>query len=185
MARTYKTEFPDYDGQDDAESLLAMGWQDQSWHNDICPSFHKCGSAIFADYVNPELSEYGQGRADKRFTVIKLDSNGCYISDGDSWDFSTLLDAVACAIGHQFARLLQEALTQEQWQEVRLRNALPDYAGPVCASHNFCDANEYMAESFADIMGRDFLPNDSPPSDDDCTLWNRAWTIAKAQYLTA
>lgn len=89
---------------------------------------------------------------------------------------------------------LAGAFLVQLWQDIgadelaRMRdlNATPDYAMPVCASHDFCDANESMASAFSEIMGRPILPDDSEGmTDADCDLWNQAWTIARAQYLTA
>lgn len=55
----------------------------------------------------------------------------------------------------------------------------------ACASHDHCDANLIMADAFADIMGRAFLPgNDRAPSDADCALWSDAWQRATRDYLT-
>lgn len=38
--RHYLKEFPDLAGpMPEADHLIAAGWDDQSWHNDACPSF--------------------------------------------------------------------------------------------------------------------------------------------------
>jgi hypothetical protein len=67
---------------------------------------------------------------------------------------------------------------------MRARNATPDYAA-ACASHDYCDANDYMADAFAEIIGRDILPdNGEGMTQADCDLWNRAWEIAKSERLT-
>lgn len=90
---------------------------------------------------------------------------------------------------------LAGAFAVQLWQDigaanmamVKATNATPEFAGDtICASHNYCDANESMADAFREIMGRDILPDDdSGMTDADCDLWNRAWSIAKREYLTA
>lgn len=88
----------------------------------------------------------------------------------------------------RFASELRAWLSADDWAEMRARNSRPPYAGPEgpCASHDFCDANEAMAEAFREIVGRDLLPDDGEgPTDADCALWNDAWHIAKREFLTA
>lgn len=89
---------------------------------------------------------------------------------------------------------LAGAFVVQLWQDIgadnmaqcRALNATPEFAMPVCASHNFCDANETMADAFAEIMGRPILPDDGEGmTQADCDLWNQAWAIAKRDYLTA
>ncbi len=76
---SYKSEFPDYDG----EYYLPEGWEDNSWHNDVCPHAEKrdeeIGVRIFLwqDYVDPNNREYDAGkryifeiRVDKAFDYI-------------------------------------------------------------------------------------------------------------------
>ena len=63
IIRTWKTEFPDYDG----EFHLPKGWEDNSWHNDTCPHISKrvehpdleIEVNVWQDYVNPDKREYG------------------------------------------------------------------------------------------------------------------------------
>lgn len=90
---------------------------------------------------------------------------------------------------------LAGAFAVQLWQDigaanmalVKATNATPEFAGDtICASHNYCDANESMAAAFAEIMGRDILPDDdSGMTDADIDLWNAAWSLAKREYLTA
>ena len=78
-----------------------------------------------------------------------------------------------------FVADLREALTAEQFEEIRRRNATPAYAR-ACASHDFIDANESMAAAFETVMG--YGP--SACSDADTALWNAAWEIARHGDLT-
>lgn len=79
-------------------------------------------------------------------------------------------------VAHEFSRVLHEQLGADTMREVVQRNALPEYAR-CCASHDFCDANVYMAEAFEQVTGR--APD--PASDADAALWNEAWEIAKSE----
>jgi len=89
--------------------------------------------------------------------------------------------AQAAEIAASFVALLKEELTVTEWDEMRAKNATPEYAGSVCASHDYCDANMVMAPAFADVMGREI----ELQSEADCTLWGEAWDIAKRDYLSA
>ena len=64
---SYITEFPDYDGQ----FYCPEGWEDHSWHNDVCPRAMRIVDdeakgrhyefSIWQDYVNPNKREYDGG----------------------------------------------------------------------------------------------------------------------------
>ena len=61
---TYKNEFPDFDY---TIPNLGKGWEDNSWHNDVCPSMdYPLGGEkilrIWFDYADPEMRECGGGR---------------------------------------------------------------------------------------------------------------------------
>lgn len=88
-------------------------------------------------------------------------------------------DGLAAELAAVFAAALAEALSAEDWQEMRRRNATADYPAAVCASHDFCDANDVMAEAFKRVTGH----SPRPWSDDDSALWSRAWLAAKRDYL--
>ena len=59
---SYKSEFPDYDG----EFYCPKGWMDNSWHNDVCPRAMKrlesetleIEFSIWQDYVNEDKREF-------------------------------------------------------------------------------------------------------------------------------
>jgi hypothetical protein len=88
------------------------------------------------------------------------------------------------ALAKAFADQLQSELSPDDWQGMRAANGKGDYVA-ACASHDYCDSNMVMADAFALTIGRPFLPEDEPPSNVDCDLWNEAWAIAKRDYLTA
>ncbi len=85
------------------------------------------------------------------------------------------------AVAKTFARIVRESFDKDQMVEVNARNATPEYES-CCATHDFCDANELMAEAFVEILGRDPEVCDEA----DCLVWNKAWTLAKENgfYVT-
>lgn len=92
----------------------------------------------------------------------------------------------------EFVARLRDTLTVAKWDLMRLRNATPTYAGDVCASQDFCDANEVMLAAFEDVFEREMVwPCDvdegAAPEDQerDFALWNAAWAFAKSVHLTA
>jgi len=96
-------------------------------------------------------------------------------------------------LGDRFAELMAEDISPTALHTIRLRNASPEYAGDICATHDFCDANMVMLEAFEQVIGREpaFLEgtdeagNHSPEGDADMRLWGAAWNHAKAAHLTA
>lgn len=53
----------------------------------------------------------------------------------------------------------------------------------ICASHDFCDANMAMHESFVELIGR--TPADDVDCEGSARLWNTAWDRAKAKGFAA
>lgn len=83
------------------------------------------------------------------------------------------------AIAGAFADHVHDATTEEEFSEIKRRNATEDYKFS-CASHDFMDANVEMAAAFHDVMGREA----DVGSDEDTDLWNKAWDMAKSGWLT-
>lgn len=72
-------------------------------------------------------------------------------------------------IGHRFVRILRDELSPSDFAEMLSRNRHePNPA--VCHSHDFCDANVYMADAFG-----------GHPM--DAGVWNAAWGRAKRLML--
>jgi hypothetical protein len=74
---SYRTEFPSFpENGIPVEILHNEEWNDNSWHNDTCPSFvHVGGRAyLFVEYPNKADREYPES---SRFTVYCLDDTGC------------------------------------------------------------------------------------------------------------
>lgn len=88
------------------------------------------------------------------------------------------IDALAC----EFAITLRGHFGAGTWEAMRAENArhADERRTGVCASHDYCDANEVMAEAFATIVGREL----DVQSADDCHTINEAWDRARVAFLT-
>ncbi len=90
----------------------------------------------------------------------------------------------APAIAIQFAKNLMEYL--EEYQErgaeileaIDCENAERDSPG-VCHSHDYCDANVFMASAFTRVTGREI----DLQSHEDMVLWSAAWDFAKVNWF--
>ena len=83
-----------------------------------------------------------------------------------------MADEKVVKLAARFKAILTEWLSEEERAEVVRLNNDPAWHG-CCATHDFCDANEAMAEAFRrEGMGSNF------PDDDD---WNTAWDLFKAE----
>jgi hypothetical protein len=67
----------------------------------------------------------------------------------------------------RFDAVLREWLTPVEYTSMLMLNRTPAYAGNVCASHDYCDANMAMAEA----LGEEFWNDD--------VLWCGAWSAWK------
>ena len=86
------------------------------------------------------------------------------------------------ALANRFADILRDWLTPGDWKEMRKRNAaLPQ---GICASHDFCDANEAMLEAFQSF-GIEPLPEQGEMPESIAAQWGAAWELAKKERLTA
>jgi hypothetical protein len=101
--------------------------------------------------------------------------NGTYAIGAWSWVWDDITDSLA----RTFANDVRDTLTDEQWDEMRRRNATPGYA-KACASHDFVDANECMDAAFFNLFGR----HADASSASDIAAWNAAWDIARWRDLT-
>jgi hypothetical protein len=88
--------------------------------------------------------------------------------------------AAIARLALSFADALRDEIGDDDYAEVCARNATEEYAR-FCASHDFCDANMVMFDAFNTEIGWDMdLDND-----EDTAVWNEAWELARAAYLTA
>lgn len=81
-----------------------------------------------------------------------------------------------------FVLLLMQVLPYDEIKMIQARNATPEYAG-CCASHDFVDANMTMLEAW-ETLGGGSIYGDTAAANNNRIIWNRAWDIAKARYLT-
>lgn len=81
-------------------------------------------------------------------------------------------------LARAFCRHLQRAIGAVGVRKAAARNKLPSYEG-CCASHDFCDANDVMAEAFKEVTLRDM----DTESEGDLALWNEAWDLARSWGL--
>jgi hypothetical protein len=88
QAPLWQREFPDFPPADMPE--LSPGWEDKSWHNDACPSFHDgdLGLTLWIDYADREKRE--MPRYSSRFTLLRQDNyedeHGRVIIETDDWN---------------------------------------------------------------------------------------------------
>lgn len=83
--RTYSTEFPDFV----LDVIVPSDFHDQSWHNDVCPSFAGHGLRLWIDYKDPEMREM----MGKRFMIQREGEDGELLNEPndillqtDDWD---------------------------------------------------------------------------------------------------
>lgn len=87
---SYITEFPDYDG----EFYCPKGWEDNSWHNDVCPrAMYRIESetrtveySIWQDYIDVNRREYEKG---KRY-IFQIEVNNDLIFHYESDDLEEI-----------------------------------------------------------------------------------------------
>lgn len=73
-----------------------------------------------------------------------------------------------------FSRLINKYYSPEELAEVRRRNLLLMDDG-ICATHDYYDANEVMAEAMKETLGVGV----DLRLDDHVSIWNHSWGIAK------
>lgn len=79
------------------------------------------------------------------------------------------------AVAREFSARVLKYIGADNMREVIRLNATADYAGNVCASHDFCDANVFMARAFRAVTGKAINLQDQ----NHLTLWGNAWSVAK------
>lgn len=76
------TEFPTYP----LSSLppIPSTWEDTSWHNDACPSYHT-GNGVYVYVDFEEASEREYPESTERFSVVHID-NDITLYSGNDWE---------------------------------------------------------------------------------------------------
>lgn len=83
---SYISEFPDYDG----EFYLPDGWEDNSWHNDVCPHIEKRSKDdsvkvyVWQDYSDPAKREY-DNTARYLFQICCNGDDAQFMYESDEW----------------------------------------------------------------------------------------------------
>ena len=107
---TYATEFPNM-GDDTACAAMAArseGWEDTSWHNDVCPSFTCDVFVLWCDHEQVAQREYPNA---PRFVMTCEDHTYletedfsdvlAFMDDGKrdfaAWDYAARIDALIAA----------------------------------------------------------------------------------------
>ena len=131
----YMREFPDFDCDLRGHFPVDQGWEDTSWHNDACPSFHLRSKmvSVYVDYLDPEKRESGDESAD-RFTLLRTNPRGEYPSDGsgpyrscNTWDEVTeALSSLRSYSEEQLDRIEQLA---DGIEDGHIQMAVVDYLG--------------------------------------------------------
>jgi hypothetical protein len=81
-------------------------------------------------------------------------------------------------LAKRFHALVREALPAATLEEVdRLNRTWRYRQSGSCATHDYSDANEFMAQAFREVKGYDIV--DRGYADADCELWGRAWDITQ------
>jgi hypothetical protein len=114
----WRRQFPlEYDAPSD--ELVARGFEDQSWGNDICPHFVRGKLEVWSDHPDQKTRELS---TTKRFTLIRVDSD-------DREDFETIFET------DQLSELLGKIDELDDWNgsnvKERLENAI-SYLNDQC-----------------------------------------------------
>lgn len=184
MSRTFTllaSQFPDYDRS--TLPSIPDAWQDISWRNDVCPSFRITDYIVWIDYALADDRERPQAErfALQRVSVENTAPAG--VVDGHIGEYADWEGLETALLGEAFGVAFIRHFTPPILAEVRRRNASPDYASEVCATHDFTDANMIAAEAFVSIFGRHVIGDYGSVSQVDRNRWNSAWSYAKRIYL--
>ena len=82
-------------------------------------------------------------------------------------------------LARHFIETLRSWLTAEQLATVVTRNATSEYAR-ACASHDFCDANEAMAEAYQTTFDVPMPLSEDEGADRALVACNSAWALARS-----
>lgn len=83
--RTITTEFPDFDTS--TLPAIPAGFEDSSWHNDSCPSWHHegLGLSIYIDYVDPSQRECQHPEGPRFSLLMRPDDEPHALCHTDDW----------------------------------------------------------------------------------------------------
>ena len=134
----------------------------------------------FAVIVKTQISKTKEQFGVQYWTRKQIDMGVCQNTDNTDSSFVELFPQTNSdtnfTVSHlaiEFANILKTWLTVDQLTAVNARNE--SGGDDSCATHDFCDANEAMAEAFEKI----FANQPNIQSDADLQLMNSAWSFAK------
>jgi hypothetical protein len=106
QAPLWQREFPDFPPAD--MPAVPAGFEDTSWHNNVCPSFYddELGLLIWVDYA--DLAKREMPRYSARFTIMRQadpDDNPREILGTDDWnEILTAIKIRATEYEHEIGR---------------------------------------------------------------------------------
>ena len=87
-------------------------------------------------------------------------------------------------IAARFAEVLRSWLNEREFKEMVRKNTTPAYGYPICASHDYCDANMAMMEAFESVVGHNIIPHgDGEITEENMKIWADAWDRARDLYI--
>lgn len=90
----------------------------------------------------------------------------------------SFLRARAKVLAARFGARIRQTVGEDAYRAIRRENVERTLRGDnSCASHDHVDANEVMAEAFAEMLGREHIGEDTL----DVELWNEAWRLWRAK----
>lgn len=82
-------------------------------------------------------------------------------------------NAAVVALSYKFSLVIRDWLGAEIYDAIELNRA--EQCDSVCHTHDFCDANEAMAEAWLEVFGTAA----DTSSEYVCKIWSAAWCLAK------
>lgn len=178
---SYKTEFNEADYTIPSFINEKSGWIDNSWGNDAHPCFHNDRLGLCVWIAENEVEKRGGAIL---YTLHKIDEEGSQIG-ADLLATNEEQELLQFIMAIQFSAILHGWLTPEQQADVLAKNDTPEYQNGACATHNHCNPNEAVLETFEKVLGREWVFNDAekPETEEqnskDTALGNKLWDIAR------
>lgn len=101
---------------------------------------------------------------------------------------TTINNSKVIELSNNFSEIINQWFTPEQLEEVNRLNQTDEYSN-CCATHDFFDTNEAMAEAFIKTFGKPFtFYNDEEPETEkqneiDTNYFNAAWDMSKGNFF--
>lgn len=131
--------------------------------------YHIKSSVELADKIDAAFNEYAGWYLHDASEIVLMDSS----------EKKQLIKLVSCT----FSQLLHSELSQEDMNKLQLQNLSPEYKGDtVCASHNYCDANQVMINAM-ELNGYAYpmYDTDEPEYEAWASVIDAAWSLSKSK----